>query len=55
LSYFADTDDIPENYSQRGWRWPRKSSVSATIDRKITAGTWLLAGCFLAAVLRLLI
>jgi hypothetical protein len=50
---------FPEHYSQQGERWPRKPSVSATVDRKITAGSWLfllaVPGCFLAAVLRLLI
>jgi hypothetical protein len=49
---FADTADIPENYSQRGWPWPRKPLVSATIERKITARkvAVLLAvtGCFLS-------
>jgi len=46
LICFADTADIPENYSQHGWPWPRKPSVSVTIDRKITAGTWLFLAVF---------
>lgn len=45
--FVADSADIPKNYSQHGRPWPRKPSVFAAINRKITAGSWLFLAVFL--------